>query len=241
MWRRVSSVLALLVLLTGCGNDTKPGGNVTVFAASSLTAAFTDIGKSFETTHSKTKVTFNFGASSALVLQIQEGNPVDVVALADTKTMRSVSTESSVFAHNRLVIATKPDAHIAGLGDLAHANVVSLCAAEVPCGVYAAESLRKAGVTIDESRVTRGPNVAATLAAVTNGDAAAAIVYATDAKAAGARVHVVAIRSSENVRADYPIAQLPAAKNAGTARAFIAYVRGDAGQRILRRYGFITT
>ena len=55
----------------------------------------------------------------------------------------------------------------------------------MPCGKYAAQILSTAGVTIPESNVTRGQDVKATLAAVTTGDADAAIVYVTDAKAAG--------------------------------------------------------
>ena len=68
------------------------------------------------------------------------------------------------------------------LADLAALPVVSLCADTVPCGKYAAQILQTAGVTIPESNVTRGQDVKATLAAVTTGDADAAIVYVTDAK-----------------------------------------------------------
>jgi molybdate transport system substrate-binding protein len=240
MWRRVSAVVALLLALVACGDGATVDGDLTVFAATSLTGPFTDIGEAFEDAHPGTRVTFNFAASSALVLQIQEAIPADVIALADTRTMRLVGTASTVFARNRLVIATRPGnpTHVTRLADLASAGTVSLCATEVPCGAYAAEALRKAGVTLDEAHVTRGPNAAATLSAVTDGDAAAAIVYVTDAKAAGARVQAITIPRADNVIAAYPITALPEIDNARAATAFVDFVRGRAGQRILRRYGF---
>jgi molybdate transport system substrate-binding protein len=239
MWRRVSTVFLLCAALASCAGPKDVEGHITVFAATSLTGAFTDIGEAFEAAYPGTKVTFNFAASSSLVAHIQSGSPADVVAMADARTMRAISTEWAVLAHNRLVLATKPGnpAHITRLADLADASTVSLCAAEVPCGAYAAETLRKAGVTLDDSRVTRGQNAAAALSAVSDGDAVAAIVYLTDAKAAGARVAAITIPDADNVVAEYPIAAIrPSAK----ARAFIAFVLEEEGQRILKRYGFIT-
>src|SRR5205085_9322125 len=114
-----------------------------------------------------------------------------------------------------------------------------LCGAEVPCGAYAAEALAKAGVVITESSVTRGQNVAATLTAVSEGDAVAGIVYVTDARTAGTRVATVAIPDAHNVIASYPIARLRASRNDTTARAFVSFVRSRDGQRILRKYGFL--
>jgi molybdate transport system substrate-binding protein len=186
MLRRMSRVLAVFLaaglFLAGCGDD-KPTVTVDVFAASSLTGAFTDIGKAFEHKHSHVEVSFNFGASSALVQQVTEGATPDVFASADMKNVTALMSAQKVdvpelFARNRLVIATKPKnpTHVETLADLAHAGVVSLCAADAPCGMYAAQALSQAGVTLDESHVTRAPNVAAALSAVTDGDADAAIV-----------------------------------------------------------------
>lgn len=230
----MSSVLVLL-FFASCGSN-KPSGAITVFAATSLTGAFTDIGKAFETAHPGTKVTFNFAASSALAQLMDNGNLPDVFASADTKNMRQRRAE--VFARNRLVIVTKPGnpSHIATLADLAHAGTISECAVAVPCGAYSAQALQEAGVTIDESHVTRGQNVAATLTAVTDGDATAAMVYVTDAKAAGTHVSSIAIPDASNVIADYPISVV---HSSPTARAFVAFVRGAKGQAILRRYGFL--
>ena len=228
----------VLVAMTGCGGD-KKDDSITVFAATSLTGAFTEIGKAFEHAHDGTTVTFNFAASSQLALQLQEGNPTDVIALADRGTMRAVSTDSAVFARNSLVIVTKPGnpSHIQSLRDLVKASVVSLCGAAVPCGAYAAEALSKASVTLDDSHVSRAPNAAAALAAVVDGDAVAALVYVTDAHTAADRVQSVPIPEQENVIAQYPIAEV---RSSESARAFVDFVRGREGQRILKRWGFLS-
>ena len=68
---------------------TTPGveGDITVFAAASLTDAFTEVGEAFTAANPDAKATFSFDASSALVTQITEGAPADVFASADTANM----------------------------------------------------------------------------------------------------------------------------------------------------------
>jgi molybdate transport system substrate-binding protein len=254
--RVIVPVLAALVataVLVGPGASastpaqTKPTGAITVSAASSLTEAFTEIGAQFEKKNKGTEVTFNFDASSALVLQVQSGAPVDVFASADEANMQKladggqVTAEPVNFAQNKLQIAVKPGnpEKVKGLADLADAGVVSLCAPEVPCGKYAEAALAAAEVTIPTDQITRGQNAKATLTAVSAGDAAAAIVYVTDVKAAGSSVKGVKIPDSQNQIATYPIAALADAPNPKTAKAFAKYVASPDGQRVLRKYGFL--
>jgi len=222
-------------------------GAITVSAAASLTEAFTQIGKQFEKRHPGTDVTFNFDASSALVLQIQGGAPVDVFASADEANMEKLTSAGQVtarpvvFARNKLEMAVKPGnpERVRSLADLATVGVVSLCAPEVPCGKYADAALATAGVTIPPEEITRGQNAKATLTAVSAGDAEAAIVYVTDVRAAGASVDGVRIPNRQNQIATYPIAPLAESTNRATARAFAKYVASPAGEKVLRRYGFL--
>lgn len=180
--------------------------------------------------------------------QILQGAPADVFASADQTNMDKLSTvalldgSSSVFARNRLVIVTKPGnpKNVKTLADLANVGTVSLCAVEVPCGKYAAQALQTAGVTIPQTKITRGADVKSTLAAVATGDADAAIVYVTDAKNAGASVASVAIPDAQNVIATYPIAALKASTNTATAAAFIKYVESPKGQATLVSFGFLS-
>lgn len=224
-------------------------GTITVSAAASLTEAFTKIGTDFEQANPGTTVAFNFAASSALVQQIQGGAPADVFASADGTSMQKlrsggqVTAEPTVFAANELTIVVKkgnPE-HVKSLADLAQVDVVSLCADAVPCGRYAQQALAQAGVTIPSEKITKGADVKSTLAAVSTGDADAAIVYTTDAKAAGTSVQAVRIPAWLNVYAVYPIAPIAASENKSLANAWIKYVSapGGAGQKTLRSFGFL--
>jgi molybdate transport system substrate-binding protein len=221
-------------------------GDVTVFAASSLTAAFTEIGDAFMAQNPDAKVTFNFAASSDLVTQIGQGAPADVFASADQSNMKKLTdagdnaTEPVVFATNLLEIIVGPSnpKGITGVADLANANLaVVMCAPEVPCGKYAAQILESAGVTVTPKSLEE--NVKAVVTKVTLGEADAGIVYETDVTAAGDKAAGVKIPADINVLAEYPIAVTKEAPNAGAAQAFVDFVASDAGQAILASYGFL--
>jgi molybdate transport system substrate-binding protein len=246
----VAAMAALAVLAprgAAGSTPTEVTGSITVSAAASLTDAFRAIGKKFEQIHRGTDITFNFDASSALVLQIQGGAPVDVFASADEANMDKLVSGGEVtakpvdFARNRLEIAVKPGNpdRVRSLKDLATVGVVSLCAPDVPCGRYADAALSAGGVTIPPDQITRGQNAKTTLTAVSAGDANAAIVYVTDVKAAGSSVQGLRIPPKQNQIAIYPIAPLATAAEPTTARAFSRFVASSAGQRILAKFGFL--
>ena len=232
---------------TSTTTEPKVTGTITVSAAASLTEAFGKIGTDFSTANPGATVTFNFGSSGTLATQIQQGAPADAFASADPANVDTliqaglVDDRATVFANNKLVIVTKPGnpKHVKTLADLVTVGVVSLCGETVPCGKYADQVLTSAGVTIPTDTITRGADVKATLAAVTTGDADAAIVYVTDAKTAGSAVTAVTIPDDQNAIATYPIAVLKATGNAPTTQAFVAYVVGPKGQATLKSYGFL--
>src|SRR4051812_28468990 len=89
MHRALAIAVLVVAPLTGCGSGAGAGesGAVTVFAAASLTAAYTEIGDAFHAAHPDVDVTFNFASSSHLVAQIGEGAPADVFASADEANM----------------------------------------------------------------------------------------------------------------------------------------------------------
>jgi molybdate transport system substrate-binding protein len=225
----------------------KVTGTLTVSAAASTTEAFTKMGADFQKRNPGTTITFNFGSSGTLSQQIQGGAPADVFASADGSNMqklvtgKQVTAEPTVFASNLLTIAVKPGNpnNVKSLADLSDLDVVSLCGETVPCGKYADHILTGAGVTIDPSKTTRGADVKTTLAAVTTGDADAAIVYVTDAKSAGGSVATVPIPTWQNACAIYPIAPIATTTNQDLANAWIAYTVSPGGQRTLRSFGFL--
>src|SRR5829696_8396717 len=108
---RRTQPLALAVALAvaaGCGSQAAGGsqatggptapaitGGIVVFAAASLTGAFTQLGKDFEAAHPGVKVRFNFAGSSALAQQINQGAPADVFASAAPANMKQVAETGS--------------------------------------------------------------------------------------------------------------------------------------------------
>jgi molybdate transport system substrate-binding protein len=224
-------------------------GAIKVSDAASLTEAFEKIGSDFTAANPNARVTFNPGSSGTLAMQIQQTNGagIDMFAPADEDNMGKLVTANlidgtpQIFAKNKLIVVTKPGnpKHVKTLADLPNLDIVSLCGLTVPCGKYAAQILQSAGVTLPETKVTRGLEVKATLAAVATGDADAAIVYVTDAKTAGDTVSAVAIPDDQNAIATYPIATLAASANKGTAQAFIDYVLSSTGQATLESFGFL--
>jgi molybdate transport system substrate-binding protein len=228
--------------------STAPGvdGDITVFAAASLTAAFTEIGEAFMVEHPDANVVLNFAASSELVTQIGEGAPADVFASADLGNMTKLTdaglnaTGPVVFATNiaEIIVAPGNPEEITGVADLANPELIVVqCAPEVPCGKYAAQIHENAGVAVTPKSLEE--NVKAVVTKVTLGEADAGIVYATDVTAAGADAEGVEIPRDVNVVAEYPIATVAESANADGAQAFIDFVLSDQGQKILASYGFL--
>jgi molybdate transport system substrate-binding protein len=246
---RLAAVLAATARgLAACGGGGSGGSGgqspaeIKVFAAASLTAAFTELGRRYSAAQG-TKVTFNFAGSQALATQIGQGAPADVFASADLDNMAKVKdlvgTPQS-FASNRLAIVVEQGnpRGIRTLDDLAGGDVkVVLAAREVPAGRYAKQVLDRAGVKV--TPVSQEDNVKAVVAKVSLGEADAGIVYVTDVAAGGARVEGVDIPREQNVVATYPIATVKAGKAQDAAQAFMDLVLSGQGQEVLHRYGFL--
>lgn len=232
---------------TSALTEKAPSGSITVFAASSLTESFTEIGKAFEKKYKGTTVTFNFGSSATLETQLEQGAPGDVFASADTANADKLAAAGDTngdpepFARNRLEIAVEPGnpKKIKNLADTVKPGVLLvLCAPEVPCGKYAEQVYQKAGVT--HGQVPTGLTAKDTLSKVALGEADAAVVYATDVQAAKGDAAGVKIPSKENVIAEYATAAVKSTSNPRTAKAFIAFVISKSGQKILARFGFLS-
>jgi molybdate transport system substrate-binding protein len=223
-----------------------PRDAILVSAAASLTDAFADLASAFEATHPGTDVVLNLGGSSALVSQILEGAPVDVLASADRETMDRAVEAGEVFGaprsfgRNRLRIAVPRGnpAGITSLRDFAdHELLIGLCAEEVPCGRSARRTLAKAGV--HPSLDTNEPDVRALLTKIELGELDAGITYATDVAASRGRVDGVEIPDSLNVVVDYPIARMTDAPDPEGGSAFVAFVLSGEGRAMLERHGFL--
>jgi len=253
MWARTRTIGALVLgvaLVVGaCTSDntsaTPGSGPVLVFGAASLTEAFQDVQATLKTEQPGVSITYNFGGSGALVAQIQQGAPADVIATADTASMQKLVDAGLVetpqtFAKNKLQILVAPGnpKGIHGLSDLARGDIKFVTEDEtVPAGRYAAQALQSADVPVDP--VSKETDVKSAVAKVTSGEADATIVYVTDVTAAGSKGMGVTIPDSQNVVATYPIAVVKAAKHHDAARAFVDALVNGTGRDALRARGFL--
>ena len=242
----LASLLPTAVHASPIVEVSKLKGDLTISAATSLTDAFTELAKQFRKANKGVKVRLNFGSSSTLIAQVQSGAPSDIMASADLANLEkllasgNVVVTPKVFARNTMMIAVKPGnpKSVRSVADLTSLPFIALCGKTVPCGVYASSVLTRAGVVLAESKVTRGIDVNATLSAVANGDADAAIVYKTDVLAAKKTVVGIDIPSAQNVKAMYGIAPIRGSKNTANAKAFINFVLSEQGWQILNSFGF---
>lgn len=250
-WVGTAAAALLLTSMAGCGSDDAGGSagaeetTLTVFAASSLTDSFAELGKRFEKSHDGVTVTFNFAGSSDLVAQLAQGAPADVFASADQENMDKgvaddlVEGEVANFASNTLQIAVPPGnpGNVSSLQDLARPGLnVVVCAPEVPCGA-ASQEVEKAG-GVDIKPVSEEQAVTDVLAKVTTGQADAGLVYVTDMIAAGDEAQGVTFPESSAAVNVYPIAPLKDSENPELAQEFVDLVASQDGQTVLRDAGF---
>lgn len=252
---------ALLLALGGaCDDDGDAGGSLTVFAASSLTGAFEEIGSAFEAANPDVSVQFNFAGSPGLRTQLEQGADAGVLVTADEPNMAAALDAGLVvdagepFARNRLAIIVPADnpAEIDSIYDLANDGVQLVLAQEgVPIGDYARQSLETAGEQPDagdgfaqralSNVVSEEPSVKAVVTKIQLGEADAGIVYVTDVtEDIAGHVSMIEIPDALNVVARYPIAITTNAAQPEIARTFTDFVLSEQGQTILAALGFMT-
>lgn len=230
-------------------------GTVTIFAAASLTDAFTEVETTLEAANPGLDIVNNFAGSQALVTQLTEGAPADVAAFASNTAMNNavdaelISGEPETFVENVLTIVVPADnpAGIASAADLANPGIKLVLAQEdVPVGGYSRDSICNMAAdpatygedfvaNVAANVVSQEDNVRAVLSKVALGEADAGIVYTSDVTE---DVVALEIPAAVNELATYPIAPV-ATGNQDAAAAYISFILSADGQTILESYGFI--
>ncbi len=219
-----------------------------MFGASSLTTAFTEIGKEFEAANAgvKVKVKFQFAGSPTLVRQITDGAPADIFASADEPTMTELDTNTDLvvdprtFAANKLTIIVEPGnpKMIKDLTDLARPDVTSvLCAIEVPCGSLGNEVLTRAGVVVAPRSYEE--NVKGVVAKVALGEVDAGLAYVSDLSASKGEIEGIPIAKSDNATTSYRVALIRTTNNRNNAKKFVAFLLSPDGRRVLTHHGLL--
>lgn len=170
--------LAIPVLLAAaaCGGR-KVDAPLRLLAASSLREAIGDCLAAWPGSPGL-RVETQFDASSTLARQIREGAPCDLFLSADPAWAGEVSgLDRFEWVANRAVVVVPREAAYDGL---ARVGSLALGDAGVPIGKLARKALDRQGIS--PGRIVYGSNARDVLAKVREGAAAAAIVYATDAR-----------------------------------------------------------
>lgn len=227
--------------------------NVLVFAASSTTNAIDELNSLYAERGHGTALA-SFGSSGIMARQIENGAPADIFVTADETWLDHLTRLDLVkpgggvaLARNRLVLIAPRGSRLRIkiryafplAGKLGDGRLAIADPGHTPAGRYAKHALTTLGVWRELSRrAARTNNVRETLALVERGEAAAGIVYATDA-AISRRVRTVATFPE----ASHPPIRYRAAIVTGRATAdvkrYFEFLSSDPAAKVFLRHGFL--
>src|SRR5271163_3141364 len=243
------AVMTLALLFAG----TASAQEIRVAAAADLQFAMQDVAAQFEK-RTGTKVNVTYGSSGNFFSQIQNGAPFDLFFSADIDYPRKLEAAGLAepgtlykYAVGRIVIWTPADSKVDvtrdGWKSLLDPSVQKISIANpehAPYGRAAVAAMQKAGIYEQvKAKLVYGENISQAAQFVQSGNAQAGIVAMSLAVSPGMKEG-----KRWEIPADLhpPIEQgaivLTSAKNKEPARAFLEFVKGEAGRVTLARYGF---
>lgn len=251
-----AAVMSLLLtvslpLLTPSTVVAQSNATLLVSAAASLKEVLEEVKTNYQQSRPGVTVNYNFGASGALLQQIQQGAPADVFISAAKRQVDTleqagqlVSGTRKNLAKNRLVlIVPRNVTNVTSFFNLTRDDIRKIAIGEprsVPAGQYAEQVLKQLKI-YDKIRpkFVFANNVRQVLAAVESGNADAGLVYRTDAAISNKVKTVVSASETYHAPIIYPAAVLKQSKNQQAAREFLQYLSEDQAQAIFRKYGFL--
>jgi len=249
MRKRILSVITLFAALASAA--TLCATEVTVFAAASLTDALKEIASGYEKA-SGDKIVFNFGASSTLARQIEEGAPADIFFSADEAKMDALEKKNRIVKETRrsrlsnslvVVVAADSTLVIRSATDLTNAVTERVALADpkaVPAGVYSKAYLEKLKIwPLVEPKVVPTENVRSALAAVESGNVQAGMVYKTDAGISKKVKVAYDVPRSEGPDISYPMALVSDSKQPDTAKKFLQHLESPSAAAVFEKFGFV--
>jgi molybdate transport system substrate-binding protein len=243
-----AALLVAAVAIAGCGAATGGGGEagrISVAAASDLRPAFEELGATFER-RTGVEVRLTFGSSGQLARQLADGAPFDLFGSADVayvdqvlESGRGDPETKATYAFGRIVVwAPERELRLGDLGDPGVRTVAIANPEHAPYGRAAREALERSGVVDDvEPKLVLGENVSDTLRLAQSGNADAAIVALSLARASQGRWSLVPERLHE--RLEQALVVTGEGGRGEAAGRFAAFVGSPEGRRVMRRYGFL--
>ncbi len=250
---KLSQWAASAVLLAVFSSSAIAAGNVTIFAAASLTNALQDIAAQYQK-EKQVDVVASYASSSTLARQIEQGAPADLFISASQQWMDYAIDKQQIVANTRytllgntLVLIAPHDSKIdsvvidkktdwkklldggrLAVGDPDH----------VPAGIYAKESLEHLDAwAVLAPEMARANNVRSAMALVERAEAPLGIVYGSDAIASN-KVKVVGTFSEASHKPiEYPMAIVKGHENQNV-NDFYDYLKSPQATEIFKIYGF---
>lgn len=232
-------------LLAGTALPTLAAEKIVVFAAASMKDVIDTAAEKFKAENGA-EVTASYASSSVLAKQIEAGAPASIFISADLDWMDYVQERKlidndsrAVIAGNALVIAGAKDTKPAEAAEILKAGRFSMGdPSNVPAGKYAKAALEKLGIWGDVSaNAVFAENVRVALQYVSRGEVKAGIVYASDRAQVPELTEVYRFPASSHTPILYPAALV--GKSDENSKAFLAFLRSDAGQAIIADKGFV--
>lgn len=221
---------------------------ITVFAASDLGPAFTQLVPIFER-QTGTKVTLVLGSTGTLTQQIRNGAPADVFFAANESYVDQLAAEllaltqsRAVYARGRIAIVTlsASGGHVNQLSALTSPAVKRIAIANpthAPYGLAARQALEAAGVwSAVREKLVYGENVQQAVQFVRSGSADAGIVARSVANTSD--LHSTLIDERLHTPLEQVAVVIARTKHPAAARGFIDFVNSAAGREVMRQFGF---
>ena len=245
-------VATLLALVLVSAPLRAAAGEITVFAAASLTNALDRVAEAWtaETGHA---VVTSYAGSSALARQIQEGAPADIFLSASVAWMDAVEqsgdlrtgTRRDILGNTLVLIAHKDgparvtiDETLDLAGLLGDERLAMALVDAVPAGIYGKAALTALGLWDSVAPlVAQSDNVRAALAFVSRNEAPLGIVYATDAAVEDNVTIIGTFPADSHDPIVYP-AGITAQSESPFAEAFLDHLTSDAARAIWQDFGF---
>ncbi len=241
-----SALSCIIPLFAGGKTET----SLTVAAGAGLTDALNACAALYADVEPSVRITPVFGASGSLQAQIFQGAPIDVFISASPRFMDALEkqgllspgTRRNLLANSIVLVVPKDSKGIDSFEDVPALNHAFIALGEpssVPVGQYAEEVLRFYGILEDaKKKAVYGKDVRQVLSYVENGDAAAGIVYMTDALSS-VKVRVAAAAPPvSHAPVLFPAAAMQGGPREKEARAFLDWLSSPEAQAVFASFGF---
>lgn len=249
--KKMIGIISIAILLSACSSTSaKKGDELLVSTASSLTEVMKKMEEEFHEVEPDISLSFNYGSSSKLRSQIEQGAPADLFLSASVKDMdllesrQLVESESVVpLAENRLVLASVEEfPETADFMQLLMSAEETIAVGEpdsVPVGDYTKQALESLGLWQPlEGSLIYAKDARQVVTYIESGNAGLGIIYSSDAVISREITGTLEVPGQTDPVV-YPGAIVAASAKQQAASAFLDFVAGPRGQAILEEYGFL--